>query len=103
MTQEDLKVLKQNGWTIGNDRFMGNNRIILTKKDIKISIDKDYPKENAYRVALSNEDGYNLKNGFSYVLECFNVKRENIMRAIRFLLEEKVNIENVRKEKYQND
>ena len=59
VTQEDLKVLKQNGWTIGNDRFMGNNRIILTKKDIKISIDKDYPKENAYRVALSNEDGYN--------------------------------------------
>lgn len=103
MTKEDLDLLRENGWSIEKSKFMGFKRVILTKQDITISIDKDHSKQNAYRVALSSVDGKLTIDGFSYILECLNVKREKIMGAIRFVLEEKKNIENVRKEKYQND
>ena len=103
MTQEELNILRKNGWNIRKDRLMACNRIIISKNETTITIDKDHSKENSYRVALSSIDGNYTKDGFSYVLECLNVKRENIMKTIRFVLEATKNIENVRKEKYQND
>jgi hypothetical protein len=103
MTQEELKILRKNGWSIKKERLMACDRIIISKNETTITIDKDHSKKNSYRVALSSIDVNYTKDGFSYALECLNVKREKIMGAIRFVLEETKNIENVRKEKYQND